>query len=107
MKVVLNKKHGGFGISKECAERMAELGCQHAAAELKQWDKWSGGGYVEGFDFGYNRENPYLAQAVEELGDKANSRFSKLVVVDIPDGIEYEIDEYDGYETAREVHRSW
>jgi len=28
-------------------------------------------------------------------------------VVDIPDDIEYEIDDYDGIESVHEAHRSW
>ena len=54
-----------------------------------------------------NRTDQDIVAVVEELGEKANSRFSNLVVVEIPDGIEYEIDEYDGQETIREVHRTW
>jgi hypothetical protein len=53
------------------------------------------------------RNDPILVQTVEELGDKANTRFSDLKVVEIPDGVQWEIDEYDGIETVHEVHRSW
>lgn len=54
-----------------------------------------------------DRSNPNLVKVVEELGEKANGRYADLIVVEIPDGIEYEIDEYDGQETIREKHRSW
>lgn len=53
------------------------------------------------------RSNPLLVQTVEELGTEANGRFANLVVVEIPDGIEYEFDDYDGFETIHEKHRSW
>src|ERR1700690_1726237 len=43
-----------------------------------------------------------LIRVVEELGDKANGKFANLSVVEIPDGIEWEIDEYDGNETVEE-----
>ena len=54
-----------------------------------------------------HREDPVLIEVVEELGDRANSPFSKLVVVDIPDGMEYEIDDYDGVETLHQKVEKW
>ena len=54
-----------------------------------------------------HREDPVLIEVVEELGERANSPFSKLVVVDIPDGMEYEIDEYDGLETLHQKVKKW
>ena len=53
------------------------------------------------------RNDPAVVQAVEELGDKANGEHAKLVVVNIPDGIEYSIEEYDGMEHVAEAHRTW
>lgn len=53
------------------------------------------------------RANPLVVQTVEELGNAASDRFAKLKVVEIPDGIEWEIDEYDGIESIHEKHRSW
>lgn len=54
-----------------------------------------------------NREDPLLIKVVEMLGDKANGRHAKLKIVEIPDGVEYEIDEYDGIESVHEIHRVW
>ena len=53
------------------------------------------------------RTNPTLIKVVEELGEKANGWAAKLKVVDLPEGIEYEIGDYDGIETVRELHLSW
>lgn len=53
------------------------------------------------------RTDPLLIKVVEELGDKANSRFSNLVIVEIPDDVEYDIEEYDGNEHIAESHRTW
>ena len=58
-------------------------------------------------DFRSDRTNPLLIQIIEELGEAANGRFAKLHIVEIPDGIEYEIEEYDGNEHIAEVHRTW
>ncbi len=53
------------------------------------------------------RSHPDLIKAVERLGDSANGSHAELSVVEIPDGIEYEIDEYDGIEHIAEKHRTW
>lgn len=57
-----------------------------------------------------NRADPDLVKVVEELneqGIRASGIFADLEVVEIPDGVEWEIDEYDGLEIVREKHRSW
>jgi hypothetical protein len=54
-----------------------------------------------------NRSDATLIQVVKELGKEADGMCAKLGFVEIPDGIEYEIEEYDGYETVSEAHRSW
>jgi hypothetical protein len=53
------------------------------------------------------RSNPVLVQLVEEMGIKASGSCAELKVVEIPDGVEFEIAEYDGLEHVAEVHRSW
>ena len=54
-----------------------------------------------------NRTDPLLIRVIEELGDMANGRCAKLKVVEIPDGTDYIIDEYDGNEHIAEAHRTW
>lgn len=54
-----------------------------------------------------NRADPLLVQAVEELGVEADGQHARLKVVEIPDGVDYEIDDYDGVETIHEKHRVW
>jgi hypothetical protein len=54
-----------------------------------------------------DRADPKLIQVVEELGEKADGSCAKLRVIEIPDGTEYEIDDYDGQESVHEVHQSW
>ncbi len=53
------------------------------------------------------RADPDLVRVVEELGDAANGDCAKLRVIEIPDGVSWEIDEYDGMESVAEKHRSW
>jgi hypothetical protein len=54
-----------------------------------------------------NRADPKLVKVVEELGDEANGFCAKLKIIEIPDGVDWEIDEYDGMEKVSEKHRSW
>ncbi len=53
------------------------------------------------------RTHPDLIQCIEELGEKANGRFGELKIIEIPDGVAWEIDEYDGIESIHEIHRTW
>ena len=53
------------------------------------------------------RDDPILVQVVEEMGEKADSRYSSLSIVEIPDDVEWQIDEYDGNEWVAEKHRTW
>jgi hypothetical protein len=121
MKVVINACYGGFGISKEAAEFMAERGNEEAQKMLDEYArpldpncKWDAINieYGKGRDwFGSmdttKRDDPTLVLAVESLGSAADGEFASLKVVEIPDGIDYEISEYDGYEHIAESHRTW
>jgi hypothetical protein len=54
-----------------------------------------------------NRSHKDLVDVVEKLGAKADGWAANLKIVEIPDGIEWEIDDYDGIETVQEKHRGW
>ena len=89
-KIVINAGYGGYGLSLEAYK---ELGLE--------WDDF-------GYAFGDDRANPKLVRVIEKLGNERSSGFlATLKVVEIPDGIEWEIDDYDGVETIHEKHRSW
>nr|DAI17042.1 MAG TPA: hypothetical protein [Bacteriophage sp.]DAX17028.1 MAG TPA: hypothetical protein [Caudoviricetes sp.] len=137
MKVILNKCYGGFGVSQKAYELYAKkkgieifvykLECTNDKPIYRKTDMGSSiftitftkdfGDYVDLYDdnsekyilelCSNHREDPVLIEVVEELGDRANSPFSKLVVVDIPDGMEYEIDDYDGVETLHQKVEKW
>ena len=91
-KIVINVCHGGFGLSEEATERYKQL------EGITKPDWWVGD---------INRDDPVLIQVVEEFGPLANDRCSELKIVEIPDGTNWEIDEYDGIETVHEVHQYW
>jgi len=88
MKVVINKSYGGFGLSKR-ATRMMELLLPDES------------------QFNVDRSDPYLVKIVEYLGEAASSEFSELRIVEIPDGVKWHIEEYDGKEWVAEDHRTW
>ena len=89
MKVVINKCYGGFGLSEKGYEFLE-----------KEWDDFGHGSDIR-------RDNPKLVECVETLGSAADGHFSMLKVVEIPDGTEYTIEEYDGIEWVAEVHNTW
>ena len=90
MKVVINICHGGFGLSEKALEIYRKEVNDPQAVEWR-----------------IPREHPVLVRLVEELGEEANARFSELKVVEIPDGIEWTVCEYDGVEWVAEAHRTW
>lgn len=53
------------------------------------------------------RDHPELIAAVEEMGEAANGACAELKVVEIPDGTNWEIDEYDGREHVAQRHATW
>jgi hypothetical protein len=68
--------------------------------------------YKDDYVFSLKREDKYrsdpaLVSVVEKLGKDASSDMAELKVVEVPDGIEFEIEEYDGVEWVSEVHRTW
>lgn len=64
--------------------------------------------YWESWIRGEGRQHPLVVRVIEELGSAvASGRHAELKVVEVPDGIEYEIDEYDGIEHIAEKHRTW
>ncbi|MBQ0125428.1 MAG: hypothetical protein KBS59_03785 [Clostridiales bacterium] len=89
MKVVINRCFGGYGLSREAYEFLGM--------------KWDGYGYA----WNIERNDPKLVACVEALGEKANGRGASLRVVEVPDDVEWNIEEYDGMETIEEVHRTW
>jgi hypothetical protein len=67
----------------------------------RYWETWTSSA----------RSHPLVVRVVEELGaghrTGASGQCANLKIVEIPDGTEYEIDEYDGMEHIAEVHQTW
>lgn len=69
--------------------------------------------FPTGEDSGYwsykdlERTDKELITAIEELGSFANGMCGNIEIIEIPDNIEWEISDYDGFETIHEKHQSW
>ena len=53
------------------------------------------------------RDDYDLVKVVEKLKDNSNTKCSNLKIVEIPEDVEWEIEEYDGDEWISEKHRTW
>jgi hypothetical protein len=113
MKIVINKCFGGFGLSQEAVllyakkkglnlilERNKSIGLTHYYLNEKK----DGNYFYEG---DIKRNDPILVEVVNELGEKADGTYSELKIVEIPDDVEWIIEEYDGKEWIAEDHRRW
>ena len=89
--IVINACHGGFGLSDKAQLLYLELTGYNLAE----------------FHWEIKRDDPMLVQTVLQLGGAANAPYSKLKVVEIPDGVSWTISEYDGLEWVAEAHRTW
>jgi len=59
-------------------------------------------------DYGDNeRHSPFLIKVIEELGDEANGYSADLQIIEIPDGVDYQIEGENGFEYISEKHRTW
>lgn len=92
-KIVINKCHGGFGLSDAAMRRYAEIKNIEDVNTIHIYD--------------IRRDDPALVQVVEELGEKSSDRHASLRVAEIPEGVSWLIEEYDGLEHVAERHRTW
>ena len=113
--IVINICHGGFSLSHEAVLRYHQLqgqaiywrNTEYADISLYYTDpamtavsSWR--------DQDPRRDDPYLVQVVREMGgEAAGGAMSVLKVVEIPAGVQWFIQEYDGKEWIAERHRTW
>ena len=92
MKVVINTCYGGFGLSE---------------AALEEYESRKGITDEKIYHWNIPRDCPHLVAMVEEGGTDVDGIYSELKVVDIPDDVNWYIEEYDGNEHVAERHRTW
>ena len=83
MKVLINSCYGGFSFSEDFINHINSL----TKNQL-----------VNHYDL-FARNNQFLVEEAIKFGlEKASGMCAKLSIVEIPDGLDYYINEYDGYE---------
>jgi hypothetical protein len=110
VKVVINACYGGFSLSDEATLELRKLGNECALREVMIGEKWPNGEACTIGDSNCRqiaRDDAQLIDVVGRLGEKASGAMARLRVVDVPDGAQWEIAEYDGYEHVAEKHRTW
>lgn len=88
-KVVYNACYGGFSMSDEARALYQQI----AGVKITAYGHKGDGSYNP-----VDRHDPALVQVVEQLGERASTRFSDLKIATVYGP--YRIDEYDGSETV-------
>jgi hypothetical protein len=104
MKIAVNRGYGGFSLSERAADRLG----------IAYWQPTLGMVHVDNGAFGITSENTYahrtdprLLALIEEMGAEINGACAHIAIIEIPDDVQWEIEEYDGNEWVSEVHRTW
>jgi hypothetical protein len=118
-KIVINVRTGGYGLSHEAIVRYAEIKglnliCEEDPMHQEGWpmyyNYWTDTKDDEHIFWTYDiaRDDPALIQTVEELKDKAGGSYARLVIVEIPDDVKWDVCSGEfGHEWVAEKHRTW
>jgi hypothetical protein len=117
-KIVINRCHGGFGLSHAAILRYHELaGTRIYWQDVLPRGDWSPRIYfldaecTDQYSWSEDdleRDDPILIRVVEEMGgEAAGSHYADLKVVRIPADVDWTVQEYDGLEWIAERHRTW
>lgn len=88
MKIVINHCYGGFGLSRLAYEKLKVS-------------------YDDSRERSY-RTNKELITLIKDIGSKkVSGNCAKLAIIEIPNDVEWIIQEYDGLEHVAEKHRTW
>lgn len=110
MKIAINSCWGGFSLSEKAAMLGRELSGDPLWAGIRfVGEKWDYGVTVDHF-YGFTdieRDDPVLIKVIEQLGEEADGCVAALKIVEVPDDVLWEIDNYDGMESVHEQRRTW
>ena len=114
MKIVINKKYGSFSLSEEAVLFYGDKKGLNIIAVRDEVIKDINHYYLNEekeensfCEWDIERNDPVLVEVVEQLGDLANTRHTRLKVVEVPDDVKWYIHDYDGIESVYEKHRIW
>ena len=106
MKVVINRCYGGFDLSFEASKLIAERKGWTLATDDYDREYWIVNGQ-RADPYEIERTDPDLIAVVEELGSEADGYAAELRIVNVPDDVDWYIQDYDGMEKICENHRTW
>ena len=116
-KIVINtsyasKRDGGFCLSHRAFLRLRDLGQREALQEPDLGAYWPKGATLREPSLNrcgqlIPRDDQKLVQVVEELRAEANGHCAELKIVEIPNDVQWEIEQVGGVEHVSEVHRMW
>ena len=89
MKIAINKVSAGFQLSAKACRLLERL----MGHPVSRYD--------------VDRSDPDVIMTIELLGDEASADPGSIKIVDIPDDVDWVIQEYDGREWVAERHRTW
>lgn len=136
MKIVINACYGGFGLSTEAMKRLIaegsagievmdeaeyhggkarglgsetfdDAGDGYEVGWIKDVLYKDGKVYTHDFRRGELRSDAALVRVVAEMGVDANGQNAQLKIVEVPDDVQWTVEEYDGFEHVAEKHRTW
>lgn len=93
---IVNKCHGGFGLSKAAVDRLLELGYkppQKVEDAVKAYGEHQRDYWIAS---NIDRSDPLLVQVVRELQEKASADYASLSIVEFT--THYSVEGRDGYE---------
>ena len=112
--IVINRSHGGFGLSYEADLLYLKLAMiDYTTEDRLSRDDTARFGLqlmVDGVAWrsvDLKRDDPVLVSVIKRLGKKANATHANLKIVKIPASVAWEIMEYDGREWVAEQHQRW
>lgn len=113
-RIVINRAYGGFSLSRKGILLYLELaGIAYELLPQVDRDTQNRLGdriVVNGVDFesrNIPRDDPALVATVRRLGSDAGGDYATLKIVEVPAGVDWFVDEYDGKEWVAEAHRTW
>lgn len=107
MKLLMNVCYGGYGLSDEAIELWAKKKNIVLTKKTLEYGDYhyyvEGDKIISGHDI--DRDDPTIIEVFEELGsERTSGDHGQLSLVELPDGCEYDLTEYDGWES---ISNTW